>query len=215
MYNISDQCLHKVDLTSAKWQKKCGLFSESFTWRSILCHLGNSSKQKGVQSAAWVIMPTEREVIKRKRSTGLYLPVEIKRTTAAASWEPWFNSGDAQSQQPPLSAFIKPGMFSHTANWLLDEALQTALYSAPFDFYMSGALKECSTEGKSETCVGGKMAHAGYGARQRAWTCSLSGKKSALKSDSRHSHCVVMSRCCMLSVGSTDSRGKCQTIIWV
>lgn len=148
MYNISDQYLHKVDLTSAKWQKKCGLFSSSFTRRSILCHLGNSSKQKGVQSPVWVIMPTEREVIKGKRSTGLYLPVEIKRTTAAASWEPWFNSGDAQSQQPPLSAFIKPGMFSHTANWLLDEALQTALYSVPFDFNMNGALKECSTEEK-------------------------------------------------------------------
>lgn len=160
-------------------------------------------------------MPTEREVIKRKRSTGLYLPVEIKRTTAAASWEPWFNSGDAQSQQPPLSAFIKPGMFSHTANWLLDEALQPALYSVPFDFYMNGALKDCSTEGKSGTCVGWKMARAGYGARWWAWTYSLSGKKSALKSDSRHSYCVVMSRCCMLSVGSNDSGGKCQTIIWL
>lgn len=68
-------------------------------------------------------MPTEKEVIKRRRSTGLYLPVEIR-----------LNSGDAQSQQRrPLSASMKPGMFSHTANCLLDERLRGRLHSEALD----------------------------------------------------------------------------------
>lgn len=92
---------------------------------------------------------------KRKRSTGLYLPVEIKLTTTAASQEPWFNSSDAASQQQPLLAFIMVEMFSHAANWLLDEALQTTLYSLPFDFYTSRALKACLSEKNKRLVSGG------------------------------------------------------------
>lgn len=72
-------------------------------------------------------MPAEKEVIKRRRSTGLYLPVEIR-----------LNSGEAQSQQRrPLSASMEPGMFSHAANCLLDEGFRGRLSSAALDMHSS------------------------------------------------------------------------------
>lgn len=122
---------------------------------------------------------------KRKRSTGFYLPVEIKLTTTAASQGPWFNSSGAASQQQPLLAFIMVEMFSHATDCLMKRS-KPHFTVCHLIFYTSRALKACLSE-KNKRLVSGENGTFLQRAAMHLDT-SITKKKSVHKSDFEHSY---------------------------